>query len=328
MRLELYFCNDMHLKCFDRKGEADFPASLGNKMLHEHGASQGADLGIMHCLEHALEHTLKDSILVILVLFITYLVMEYLEHQTGNKMQNMVQKAGSLGPVLGALVGAVPQCGFSAAASNLYAGRLISMGTLIAIFLSTSDEMLPVMISAHAPMELIGGVLLTKIIVGMAAGFVIDFIFRNQKLEQESIHEVCEQEQCHCEEGIVHSALKHTVQVGAFILLISFALNLVLEVLGEDVLAEFLLNRPILGPVLAGLVGLVPNCAASVVITELFMEGVLGIGAMMAGLLVGAGVGLLVLFRVNHHRLENIKIVGILYFVGVLAGIVIEFIPI
>lgn len=295
---------------------------------HDYVGVHGGEVSLWHSLEHALEHTLQESLLVIVVLFVTYLAMEWLEHHAGNKIQKLVQKAGSLGPVIGAVVGAVPQCGFSAAASNLYAGRLISMGTLIAIFLSTSDEMLPVMISAQAPAELIGGVLLTKVIVGMAAGFVVDFIFRQKADEHDHVHDICEQEHCHCETGVLRSALKHTVQVGVFILLVSFVLNLTLEILGEDVLAEFLLNRPVLGSVLAGLVGLIPNCAASVVITELFLEGVIGAGAMMAGLLVSAGVGLLVLFRVNHHRLENFKIVGTLYFVGVLVGIVIEFIPI
>ena len=295
-------------------------------MSHELG--HGLEQGMLHSLEHALEHTIKDSISVILVLFITYLIMEYLEHRTGNKVQRLVQKAGSLGPVIGSLAGAVPQCGFSAAASNLYAGRLISMGTLIAIFLSTSDEMLPVMLSAKAPAGLIGGVLLTKIIVGMAAGFVIDFIFRKKKENHDHIHEMCEQEHCHCEAGVVPSAIRHTLQVGIFILLVSFALNLMLEIAGEDVLGEFLLNRPVLGPVLAGVVGLVPNCAASVVITELFLEGVISAGAMMSGLLVSAGVGLLVLFRVNKNRLEDIKIAGILYLIGVFVGIVIEFIPV
>ncbi len=290
--------------------------------IHEGEAS------VWHAMEHAVTHTLEESLWVIVILFLTYLAMEWLEHHAGNKIQKVVQKAGSAGPAIGALVGAVPQCGFSAAASNLYAGRLISVGTLIAIYLSTSDEMLPVMISAQAPAELIGGILLTKILVGMAAGFVIDFTFRNRKHNQDQVHEICEQEDCHCESGILRSALKHTVQVGLFILLVSFGLNLVLEITGSEILAEFLLNRPILGPVLAGLVGLIPNCAASVVITELFLEGVIGAGAMMSGLLVGAGVGLLVLFRVNHHRKENLKIVGMLYFVGVLVGIVIEFIPI
>ncbi len=280
---------------------------------------------MLHAVEHALEHTIEDSVFVIVVLFLTYLAMEYLEHHTGNKIQLWIRKAGRLGPVIGAVAGAVPQCGFSAAASNLYAGRVITMGTLIAIYLSTSDEMLPVMLSSQVPAETVLGILAVKLAVGIAAGFVIDLIFRNHHEEHMHIHEICEQEHCACEQGIFRSALKHTVQVGVFLLLISFILNLVLELLGENILAELLLNRPVAGPLVAGLVGLIPNCAASVVITELYLEELIGAGSMLAGLLVGAGVGLLVLFRVNHRRLENLKIAGILYLVGVTMGIVVEF---
>lgn len=274
---------------------------------------------------HALEHTFEDSILVIFVLFITYLAMEYLEHHTGNQITGLVKKAGKLGPVIGALAGVAPQCGFSAAASNLYAGRVITMGTLIAIYLSTSDEMLPVMISSKAPLETILTILLIKVLVGMLAGFAVDLIFGKKDQEHEHIHEICESEHCGCEKGILHSALKHTIQVGLFLLFISFALNLLLEIVGEDMLAKLLLNRPIIGPLVAGIVGFIPNCAASVVITELYLDGLIGMGSLMAGLLVGAGVGLLVLFRVNHHKWENIKIAGILYVVGVLVGILVEF---
>lgn len=280
---------------------------------------------MLHAMEHALEHTIEDSVFVIVVLFLTYLAMEYLEHHTGNKIQLWIRKAGRLGPFIGAVAGVVPQCGFSAAASNLYAGRVITMGTLIAIYLSTSDEMLPVMLSSQVPAETILGILAVKLAVGIAAGFVIDLIFRSHHEEHTHIHEICEQEHCACEQGIFRSALKHTVQVGVFLLLISFILNLVLELLGENILAELLLNRPVAGPLVAGLVGLIPNCAASVVITELYLEELIGAGSMLAGLLVGAGVGLLVLFRVNHRRLENLKIAGILYFVGVTVGIMVEF---
>ncbi len=283
---------------------------------------------MLHAAEHALEHTIEDSLFVILVLFLTYLAMEYLEHRTGDKMQHLVRRAGRLGPMIGAAAGVVPQCGFSAAASNLYAGRVITLGTLLAIYLSTSDEMLPVMISSQAPIETILGILAVKVLVGMAAGFAIDFIFQrghDAAGEHEHIHELCEHEHCECEKGIFRSAVKHTVQVGVFLLLISFALNLILEFLGEDVLAGLLLNRPIVGPLVAGIVGFIPNCAASVVITELYLEGVIGVGSMLAGLLVGAGVGLLVLFRVNRHKRENLKIAAILYLIGVLTGIVVEF---
>ncbi len=280
---------------------------------------------MLHAVEHAAAHTIEDSVLVILILFLTYLAMEYLEHGTGGKLQLLMRKSGRLGPVVGALAGVVPQCGFSAAASNLYAGRVITMGTLLSVYLSTSDEMLPVMLSAHAPVDMIAGILLVKVLAGMTAGLLIDLLCGHQREEHEPIHEICRQEHCGCERGIFRSALIHTLQVGMFLLLISFVLNLVLEILGEDVLAGFLLNRPIAGPLVAGIVGFIPNCAASVAITELYLEGLIGVGSLLSGLLVGAGVGLLVLFRVNRSRSENCKIVAILYLVGVLVGIAAEF---
>lgn len=288
---------------------------------------------IEHAFLHALEHTCKDNLSVIVILFLTYLVMEYLEHHAGNKIQKTLQRAGKAGPLLGAVAGVIPQCGLSAAASNLYAGRVITMGTLIAIYLSTSDEMLPVMISAQAPVSTIVGILAAKLVIGAAAGFLLDMVSGQKKKGQkekdqkdrEHIHEICEQEHCECEKGILHSAVKHTLQVGAFIVLISLVLNFALEMAGEETIAALLLNRPVLGPIVSGLVGLIPNCAASVAITELYLGGMLGAGSMLAGLLVGAGVGLLVLVRVNHHKWENLKIAGILYGIGVFVGIVVEF---
>lgn len=289
--------------------------------------------------------TLLDTIKLVPFLFLTYLAMEYLEHKAGEKTAHMVRKAGKWGPLIGGLAGAVPQCGFSAAASNLYAGRVISLGTLLAIYLSTSDEMLPILISERAPVSLMVQIVAVKAVIGIVAGFVVDAIMRGHSLSGEAhghhhrekqghhhdheehyhIHEICEHDHCNCEkDGVFLSAVKHTLQITFFVMLISFALNLVLYFVGEDALAHLILDRPVLGPVLAGIVGLVPNCAASVVITQLFLEGVIGMGAMMAGLLVGAGVGLVVLFRVNHHKGENLKIVGLLYGIGVAMGIVIE----
>jgi len=268
--------------------------------------------------------TLVDAAKLIPFLFLTYLVMEYLEHRTGEKTQRLVRSAGKWGPVWGGILGALPQCGFSAAASNFYAGRVISMGTLLAIYLSTSDEMLPILISERAPIGMIGRILFAKMVIGGVAGLLIDMLLSGKQEEQEHIHELCEHDHCHCEEGILRSALRHTVQITFFILLVTFALNLVIRFVGEDTLAGLILNRPVIGPILAGLVGLIPNCAASVVITQLYLENAMSVGAMMAGLLVGAGIGLLVLFRVNHNKKENLKIVGLLYFVGVIAGIVID----
>lgn len=268
--------------------------------------------------------TLIDTVKLIPFLFLTYLAMEYLEHRTGEKSKGMIKKAGRMGPVFGGVLGIVPQCGFSTAASNLYAGRVISLGTLIAIYLSTSDEMLPILISEQAPLELILRILLAKAAIGLAAGMMIDVIIGRKRMEEHAhIHEICENEHCHCEKGVVRSALTHTAQIVFFILLVTFALNLILHFVGEEALAGLILNRPLLGPVLAGIVGLIPNCAGSVVITQLYLQGAMGLGAAMAGLLTGSGVGLLVLFRVNHNKKENLMILTLLYGIGVLAGIVI-----
>lgn len=271
---------------------------------------------------HIIEHSVLDSLKLVPFLFLAYFVMEYLEHRAGDKTQKVIGKAGKWGPLLGGALGAVPQCGFSTAASNLYAGRVISMGTLLAVYLSTSDEMLPILISAKAEPALIAKILLLKVLIGMAAGFLVDLLFSGKQKEHHHIHEMCEEEHCHCEEGIFRSAVNHTVRITFFILLITFGLNLIMHYVGEDALTSFLRDRTVLGPVLSGLVGLIPNCASSVVITQLYLEGAMSFGTMMAGLLVSAGVGVLVLCRVNHNKKENLQIIGLLYLIGVVSGIV------
>ena len=321
---------------------------------------------------HIIEHTLLDSIKLVPFLFLTYLAMEYLEHKAGAKTERLVRRAGTWGPLIGGALGAVPQCGFSAAASNLYAGRIISLGTLLAIYLSTSDEMLPILLSSDKVTAAeVTKIVIIKALIGIFVGFVVDMVMqcvvkgthkghhphehshvadsrdghshggeRHESLghshvaesrdshdhdEHYHIHEICVHEHCDCEkDGVWLSAIKHTLQITFFIILITFILNLVLHFVGEDILANLILNRPVLGPVVAGVVGLIPNCASSVVITQLYLEGVIGMGTMMAGLLVGAGVGLLVLFRVNQNKKESIKIAGLLYLIGVLVGIMIE----
>lgn len=264
-----------------------------------------------------------DSIKLVPFLLVTYLLMEYLEHKAGDKMQAAIHGAGKEGPVIGGILGIFPQCGFSAAASNLYAGRIITMGTLIAIFLSTSDEMLPIMISENVGAAMIVKLLAVKVIVAVLAGFAIDFIFHKSEKNMQIEH-LCEQHNCHCENGIWKSAMHHTVEIFLYILLISLVLNLIIAWVGEDVLGNMILNRPIIGVLIAGLIGMIPNCVASVIVTQLYLDGVLGAGAMIAGLLSGSGVGLLVLLRVNDDRRENLKIVGLLYIVGAIAGIVVE----
>lgn len=272
--------------------------------------------------------TLLDTVRLLPFLFLTYLLMEYLEHRAAEKMQAVVEKAGRLGPLPGGLLGIVPQCGFSAAAANLYAGRVITLGTLIAVFLSTSDEMLPILISQADVVGLgtILKILALKAIIGMVAGFLVDLLARPKKHGQEHIHDICEHENCHCNEGgsIWKSAVIHTVQITFFILIITFILNTILFIFGEEALGKLLLNRPVAGELLAALVGLIPNCAASVVLTRLYLEGAMSFAACMSGLLTGAGVGSLVLFRVNRNKRENIRILLLLYGIGVAAGLLLE----
>ena len=275
--------------------------------------------------------TLMDGIRLLPFLFVTYLVMEYIEHKMSAGARRVVQTSGKFGPLIGSIAGIFPQCGFSAAAASLYAGRVITRGTLIAIFLSTSDEMLPVFISRQVPVRVILSVLGMKVVIGMAAGFLVDLLFsvvKKQPEQEMDIHHMCEHDHCHCEDGILKSALVHTAQIFFFIILVSFILNLVIDGVGEESLTEIILNQPLIGSLLSGAVGLIPNCAASVVITQLYLDGAMSLGAMMSGLLVGAGVGLIVLFRTNDSLKENLTMTGILYGIGVVAGIGIDFLGI
>ena len=267
-----------------------------------------------------------DTLKLIPFLFITYLVMEWVEHRTSDHTKTAIRKAGRLGPLVGGILGVIPQCGFSAAAASLYAGKVITAGTLIAVFLSTSDEMLPILLSERAGIGFIAKVLIVKALYGVIAGFLVDFLFRklNERRIGVGIHGLCTQEHCHCEKGIVRSALKHTVSITFFILLISIALNILLSIVGTENLSNLVLNRPVIGEVLAGLIGLIPNCAASIALTQLYLEGVMSAGAMVSGLMVGAGVGLLVLFRTNRHTRQNIQLTILLYILGVAGGLIVQ----
>ncbi len=272
--------------------------------------------------------SIADTAKLIPFLLLTYVIMEYLEHRASAATTRIVRRAGKWGPAIGAVAGVVPQCGFSAAAASLYAGRVITLGTLLAILLSSSDEMLPIMISEKVSPLLILQILGIKIIVGAAMGFAVDALFRGEQEEHGHIHEMCEHDHCHCEEGIIKSAIRHTLQIAVFILVINFILNLVLERVGAEALSQWIWNRPVIGQLISGVIGLIPNCASSVAITQLYLEGAMSFGAMMSGLLVNTGVGLLILCRVNRHKGENLKIIGLLYGISVVSGILIGLLPI
>lgn len=272
--------------------------------------------------------SLIDSVKLLPFLFLTYLLMELLEHNTGDKVRKRIKTAGMVGPLWGGLLGVLPQCGFSAAASSLYAGRVITVGTLLAIYLSTSDEMLPILIAHAAGAGMIIKILAVKVAIAVCSGFIVELIyvrFLKRKEKEMDIHVVCEEEHCRCEDGVVSSAIKHTVKIFFYIFLISLALNFVVAWIGEDTLSSFFSNVPVAGEAMAALVGLIPNCASSVVITELYMTGIIGAGAMMAGLLVNAGVGILVLLRLNRDWKQNMGIIGTLYALGVIWGCIIRF---
>ena len=276
------------------------------------------------------EDAIIDSVKLLPFLFITYLIMEYIEHKTKERTKETIKRSGKFGPLIGSLLGIFPQCGFSVSATNLYAGRVITLGTLIAVYLSTSDEMLPIFLSEAVPIEIILKVLGIKLLVGIIAGFAIDFVlgFKEKKQEEEKIVDLCEKEHCHCEHGIVKSALKHTLSIFVYILLISIVINTAIYFIGEENIASFLQDKPILGPVIAGLIGLIPNCASSVIITQMYLENVISAATMISGLLVGAGVGIAVLFKANKGLKENLKIIALLYSIGVVFGIIMELIGI
>ena len=358
----------------------------------------------MDLLLHFMEHALEDTLALVPFLFVTYIALEALEHAAGARANAVVRRAGAAGPVVGALLGVVPQCGFSAMAATLYAGRVVTLGTLVAVFLSTSDEMLPMLVAERVDSGLLFRVLGLKVLVALITGVLADlairalrknarvhaflrrtvFSVRRDGMEAdvvdqmaeggetaEHICRLCEQDHCGCghdhtharggerghEHGndrghehadehvagcdhghghdhshaggrfgivgsIVMSAVSHTVQVSLFIFLVTFALVLVLETVGEEALAAFLSGNQLLAVFASALVGLVPNCSASVVITQLYLEGVLGFAPLMAGLLTSAGVGYLVLFRTNRHPRENAVIVVGLFLVACVWGLV------
>lgn len=286
--------------------------------------------GFGRFLDEVVWHGFIDTLKLVLVLFLTYLLMEFIEHKASDKARGIMTKAGDFGPAIGGVFGAVPQCGFSAAAANLYTGRVITLGTLIAVFLSTSDEMLPIMIAGNIKISKVLLIILYKTVVGIVMGFAIDLTFRflNVKRREINIDEICENDECHCERGILFSALHHTLSVSLFIFVVTVAINAAMFFIGYENLASGVLSIPVISHLISGVVGLIPNCASSVALTRLAMSGVISTGAMMSGLFAGAGVGLLVLFKMNRHAKENAIVVALLLGIGVLFGLLTDLIGI
>lgn len=285
----------------------------------------GAELSLD--IADILADTLLDSLKILPFLFLAFVIMELLEHRANGKIERFFAKAGKAGPAAGALLGCVPQCGFSVLCANLYSGGVVTLGTLIAVFLSTSDE--AVLLLAAAPQQLpaLFKLLLCKVVIAVAAGYLVDFFGRKRNRQSVgSLHEICDHEHCGCEKhnNIWIPALLHTVKIFGFLLLFTFLLNFLVALLGHERLETLLLHDSVFQPLAAALLGFLPNCAASVLLTQLYLEGTLSFGAVVAGLCTGAGAGLLVLFRENRHVKDNLKIMAILYAVAAVSGVVLQ----
>ena len=270
---------------------------------------------------------LMDTIKLLPYLFVTFLVLEFMEHKMTKKSQKIMEKNQKFGPILGGLLGALPQCGFGTMCASLFSSKVITMGTVIAVFLSTSDEMLPIMISEKADPMLLLRIVGFKVVVGIIVGLFVDFLYHQNHDKKDHIHDLCEHDHCSCEhENLFLSSLKHTIKIGFFILIANLVINLIIFFIGEESLSSLLRNKNIFTYFIDSLIGLITNCASSVIMTELYLSNIITIGTLIGGLLTGSGLGILLLFRTNKSLKENVSILSIIYFTGVFIGFLVDII--
>lgn len=273
-----------------------------------------------------IQETILDTLKILPFLFIAFVLIELTEHKLNKKNKKTITKSKKYGPIIGSLLGLIPQCGFSVMATNLYITKIISLGTLISIYLSTSDEMLPILISQNTNPSIIIKILLIKIIFAIIYGIIIDFIISKRKKNEKENYQICDEEHCHCEHGILKPALKHTINITLFILVITFIINTLFTYVGEGFLSKIFLKDTIFGPFISSLIGLIPNCGASVILTELYLNNAINLSSLISGLLTGSGTALVVLFKGNKNIKENIFILLLIYLLGAISGIILEII--
>lgn len=310
--------------------------SLGYMLLHTHSSHSGLSHflaehlgGFGEFLDSVVLHGLLDTAKIIVFLFLTYLFMEFIEHSASDKVERVMRSSGKFGPLIGGVFGAFPQCGFSAVAANLYTGRVITLGTLIAVFLSTSDEMIAVLLAGNMGLTRILSIVGYKVVVGILMGFAIDVVLKlmHRTKEEINIDELCDNDNCHCERGVIYSALHHTVTTGLFILITTLLINCALFFIGSENLSNVIVNVPVLSHFISALLGLIPNCAVSVALSQLALSGIITTGTMLSGLFSGAGVGLLVLAKVNKNWRENVVVIALLVVFGTAFGAIAELLP-
>ncbi|MBQ4651512.1 MAG: arsenic efflux protein [Oscillospiraceae bacterium] len=288
---------------------------------------------MLHILMHCAEHALIDSLIGLPILFFAYLLMELLERSRKLNEELLHSYSRKAGPAVGGILGVIPQCGISGAAATLFSTGAISLGTMLAVFFATSDEMLPILIanigSRNSAVSvsggLIAGIVAAKAGAGIVLGYLADALFGKAFARGKDIHSFCEREHCDCDdEGTVFlSALRHTVRIFLMLLAVNFALDLVLELIGIDRLGGSMLSKPVIGEILLALIGLIPNCSISVIMTEAYLFNIIDLGGLFAGLLSNAGIGLLVLFRTNRSLKENLAVMALLFVFGALSGMLI-----
>lgn len=294
--------------------------------LHTHGTTEVPVYSVSGIFDTLLDAVL-DAFKMLPFLFLAFLIIEFLEHRAQDKIKSLFTRAGAAGPAIATILGCIPQCGFSVMSANLYTSGIITLGTLIAVFLSTSDEAVILLATTHNGAHEIFKLLVTKIVIALLFGYIIYFIEKKKhKSHHHHSHDLCEHDHCGCDEhgSVLRPALIHTAKVFGFLLLFTIIIDLAVSLIGTEALSHLLLSESVFQPLLSAVIGFIPNCASSILLTQLYIEGTLSFGSLVAGLCTNAGAGMLILFRDRSKIKENLKVLGILYLCSVIPGVILH----